>query len=321
MAQDVRKGLPTTDPGDGECPAALADRVDAELNRFADECDAFLPRESLARLRAGLVRLVYELQRQRLTIDDDGFRANRLALVLSGQLDDLGVFDYDLQQHHVAIVTDSIAALGTLALATGCQRLRVVRPGNLVHGWFGGREPLDAETFELLAAERRLSEARIALGEPGFGADGFRASHRQALEAWRIVRAGICRVARYSDFALPLALARDQTVARDFLARYLDRLEPPLREAAQAYLRAGHNASAAAAHLRRSRRTVERQLARVEDCLRRPITEVAGELSIGFQLAELATYEGWWEGPQGDPWDTQARLHASAPSSRHLSRR
>jgi hypothetical protein len=253
------------------------------------------------------LRSIYEQECQRLAADDDGFRANRLALVLSGQLNDLGVFDYDLQQHHAAIVTDSKAVVARLALMSGRQRLHVVRPGLLVHGWLGGREPFDAQSLDLLAAERHRGEARIALGEPGFGVEGFRSSHRQALEAWRIVRCGACRVARYTDVVLPIALARDQTVARTFLARYLERLDLPLREAAQAYLRSGHNASAAAAHLRRSRRTVERQLARVEDCLRRPITEVAGELSVGFQLAELATYEGWWEGPLADPWDPHRR--------------
>jgi GGDEF-like domain/PucR C-terminal helix-turn-helix domain len=239
-----------------------------------------------------LFLVVYEQERsQVLTEHAPPSAATLVRRILNGENADSAQLGYRLEGPHIALVGDNRQVLHNLARRTG-RDLLDVGGREIAWGWLGGERPMSDTDLDALVSWQRSREGRVGFGEPAFGLEGFRSSYRNALAAWRIVCALHLPVVRFADESLLIAVTRDHQYAHIFVEHYLGPLSEPLRQAVRAYVELGQNVASASARLGRSRRTVERQLRRVEDVLGRPIRDCASELLIATRAADVVAAEG-----------------------------
>jgi hypothetical protein len=240
-----------------------------------------------------LFRVVYEHERSELlTVHAPPPAATLVGRVLNGDNVDSAQLGYRLEGPHVALVADSSQALHHLARHTGRELLDVSGRSEVAWGWLGGETSMSDTDLDALVSWHRSREGRVGFGEPAIGLDGFRSSFSNALAAWRIACALHLPVVRFADESLLIAVTRNHHYAHIFVEHYLGDLSEPLRQAVRAYVELGQNVASASARLGRSRRTVERQLRRVEDRLGRPIRDCASELLIATRAADVVAAEG-----------------------------
>jgi hypothetical protein len=250
---------------------------------------------SYCRRVSALLRATYDRAGGQLANASHRSRKAAVVRILDGRSASSDEVGYDLHGEHLALVSDDANLLRRLADRTGRELLQVQGGATPLTwwAWLGGKTRVPAADVRGLAAGRNGRGARLALGEPAAGIEGFRTSHRQALDAWRLVVALGDPVVRFADAALLVSAARDRDVARIFMARYLRGFDPPLCDTVVAYLTSGHNAVAAASRIRCSRRTVERRIHRAEALLGQPLRDCASDLLVAIRLSHLAVAEGW----------------------------
>jgi DNA-binding PucR family transcriptional regulator len=138
------------------------------------------------------------------------------------------------------------------------------------------------------------ADVRVAVGEPGVGLDGFRASHE---EAWHT--RGLAElldmddnVFRHSDLAALALLKADSALLARFVRRKLGDLAEPseraqrLRETVRSYLAHGENLRAAAATLHFHRNTVQGRLELAAQLRGRPLDEDRLGLALAIEIAQ-----------------------------------
>jgi hypothetical protein len=284
-----------------KCSAdAIEKMLEDPAARWTMLCDAQSRAAGYTQRISQLVRGLYEAERsERLTVHKPPTAAALVARVLNGEDADSGQLGYRLEGPHLAVVTDSRKALHLLARHTGRGLLDVSGHHDLVWGWLGGERLVANTELDALICWQRSHEGRVAFGEPAMGPGGFRSSLRNALAAWRIACALHLPVVRFADESLLIAITRDRHYAHSFIEHYLGNLSDTLREAVSAYVELGQNVASASARLSRSRRTVERQLRRVEDELGRPIRDCASELLIATRAADVMGADDYRAGQFG----------------------
>ncbi|MFE4002073.1 PucR family transcriptional regulator [Nocardioides sp. YIM B13467] len=136
----------------------------------------------------------------------------------------------------------------------------------------------------------------VAVGRVGHGADGFRASHRQAQEAARVMRirdGDLGEAVAFDDVSLVALLTRDPINARAFMHDELAGLiadeahVADLRETVLAYFECKRSPQSTAARLFVARNTVVYRLKRAEELLGRPIDHREAELWTALLLARV----------------------------------
>jgi DNA-binding PucR family transcriptional regulator len=133
----------------------------------------------------------------------------------------------------------------------------------------------------------------IAIGEAGWGLEGFRESHAQALAAHRVATRLPHPMIRYRDVSLEATLMTDPDAARRFIKHELGPLaeenerSEKLRQTLEAYIRTGMNASAAAAALHVSDRTIAYRIRRLEEMLGVTVTGRGAELAAALRMKRL----------------------------------
>jgi DNA-binding PucR family transcriptional regulator len=206
--------------------------------------------------------------------------------------------EYDLGRQHLAAITwgaEPERAITDLGQRLGATVLIVPGQGGTVWGWLGStaiaaawpslsrRSPLPANTF-------------LALGAPASGADGFRLSHRQALEAARVLRLTGAPLGTYDDLSLEALVLRDERAARDFMQRELGPLLEDgkrtriLLETLRAYTESNWNAASTGARLAVHERTVGYRLATIEERLGHPLAARREEIGIALRLQAALTF-------------------------------
>lgn len=234
------------------------------------------------------VSAVYGRERDLLVRDRERRRRQLVRDVLDGIPIDESRLAYRLDQRHLALVAWGEAperALEAAAQATGLALLTVAGPGATAWGWLGGAE------IAGVPGARPPDGTRLALGEPGDGPDGFRASHRQALRTYGIARETTEPVTAHADVALLALALQDRAHAREFALRELGSLASDdarshlLRATLAAYFGTGQNASSAAAVLGVHERTVTYRLRSIEERLGRPLLDRRDELALALRLA------------------------------------
>lgn len=140
----------------------------------------------------------------------------------------------------------------------------------------------------------------VAAGAVGEGAEGFRRTHDEAVQAARI--AGLMQrgagaessaVTVYDDVELAALLTADEPRARQFVRRRLGALAAPdeasgrLRETVLAYLRNNRSSSRAAQQLFVHQNTVTYRVHKAEELLDRPVGEDPAELLCALVLAAV----------------------------------
>jgi hypothetical protein len=200
--------------------------------------------------------------------------------VLDGGLFDAGDFGYDLHGRHVGVVADGPTAADVLQRMGEQLGVRsFVAAGEVAWGWFA------TDRLEELPE----ADVYLGVGDPMTGADGFRATHRQAAVACTVAARLGAHVCRYDDVTIEAAALSDETAARMFVERELGLLVSTgernhrLRATLGAYLGAGQNAAAAGYRLHVSDRAVAYQLRICEDLLGGPVESRAAELQVALR--------------------------------------
>ncbi|WP_026912061.1 PucR family transcriptional regulator [Patulibacter minatonensis] len=217
--------------------------------------------------------------------------------VLLGQVGDreaLARLSYDSERTHVAVVIPDLLPDGETERIVSRARLAVraltisvsEAAGTVI--WFGLSGTPDTRTLNALADS--LGNVRgLGIGEPARGADGFRSTYREALDARRI--AALRRSTGptwYHDVALLSALCADPVRARALVRSELgpllsdDEGRRRLRETLAAYLEAGESHVAASAELHVHQKTVAYRIKQVEDLLGRKIADRRTELEAAL---------------------------------------
>lgn len=200
--------------------------------------------------------------------------------------------DYDLGRQHLAAIAwgaEPDRAINDLGQRLEATMLIVPGQSGSAWGWFGSssirlswpnraRElPLPSDTF-------------LALGTPASGADGFRLSHRQALEAARVLRLTGAPLGTYDDLSLDALVLRNERAARDFMQRGLGPLldgrkrTQILLETLHSYADSNWNAASTGARLGVHERTVGYRLATIEERLGRPLAARRQEIGVALRL-------------------------------------
>ncbi len=208
---------------------------------------------------------------------------------------------YDLRQNHVALVlwasSDACApelskTAARVLTRLGCQSaLLVPMGGNRLWAW-GVRPSGDvAELAPLLAANPAV---HVAVGLPGLGLAGFRASHEQAVAAAELgLRSSSPgRVHSYRTLELGALLARDEQAAADFVRRELGPLAEDsasaqaLRATLKCYLDHDRSVATVAALMHVAKNTVLYRIKRAEQVRGRPLGDNRLQLHTALYLAE-----------------------------------
>jgi sugar diacid utilization regulator len=232
-------------------------------------------------------------------------RAEEVKRLLGRGTEPLGL-DYEFDAWHLGVIAVGEGVEDAVReLARGMDRrlLSVFQGEQRVWAWLGGRDrpaSVDVERFTAgMDGMRSRPPAGVvfALGEPAWGFDGWRMTHRQAQAALMVAlrRGGWEGVTftRYADVALLAGALKDEMLAGALVEVYLAPLDDShsrgvvLRETLRAYLTAGGNTSSAAAALRVNRSTVESRLRTVEQSLGRQLPACLPELEVALRLEEL----------------------------------
>jgi hypothetical protein len=241
----------------------------------------------------GEVSEEYTGERQRVLSSSIQRRVQLVRDLLGGASVDGVELGYRLGQEHLAVIATGPGADASLRdLARRLQRslLTIAMTDDTVWAWLGSlARGAQAPRHDAVWAQV-AGRIRFAVGEPGWGIEGFRDSHEQALAAQRVAAHRAQPVTHYDDVALEAALLCDVRAARRFVERELGPLTSPdprtrvLLETLGSYLRSGLNAAATATVLNVSDRTVAYRLRGVEDLLGRGVAARSSELAAAVRL-------------------------------------
>jgi DNA-binding PucR family transcriptional regulator len=247
----------------------------------------------------------YGTERERMMRGATHLRAEAVRAILAGEPVDEetlhGRLGYDVRRRHVAIrVSTSTSEVRGLeraareaaaAVASG-EPLILPSGAASLDVWSGSYEAVDTARLERYEPPEGI---RVAFGRPAAGLEGFRRSHREAIQAARVASLARDRgrqVVGYAQVELVSLLASDLPRAREFVATRLGPLaaagEPTqrLRETLRAFLAAGGRSMRAAKELYVHQNTVTYRVKRAEELLGRRVTDDPVELTCALMLAD-----------------------------------
>jgi hypothetical protein len=263
----------------GECLSEVQALQGSILLRFVSELADEYKREEL-RLRQSTTR------RQNALVD-------RLLVGAPVARHEVG---YPLEIWHVGLVASGARASAearTLAERLGTALLAAPRDTETVWAWLGSRRMIPSQVVQETLGKGRGISVRFAVGEPGKGVEGWRATHFEAKAALAVALRRSPGVTCFSRVALEALALQAPDLARSLRNTYLAPLTGnrrrgrTLRQTLRAYFAAGRNASSAAISLRVSRRTVENRLRIIEQALGRSLIVCGAELELALRLEDL----------------------------------
>jgi hypothetical protein len=215
-------------------------------------------------------------------------------------LDDEAISDanigYRLDAWHIAAIVsgregERLAQL--LSGKLGCELLLLPRSAEVFWMWLGAKAEIPFARFQRVALELD-APALLAIGEARHGADGFRASHREAQIASAVMVRRKERLTRCADVMLAGIMLQEPALGTLYLTTYLgplkaDRSWASLRDTLRAYFEAQGNLASASAALGVDRHTVRRRLGKVEAIIKCPLEERRAELEVALRLDDLSS--------------------------------
>jgi PucR C-terminal helix-turn-helix domain/GGDEF-like domain len=254
---------------------------------------------------SGVLVEEYGTERERMMRGATQLRAETVRAILTGEPVDEetlhGRLGYDIRRRHVAMrVASSTSEVRGLeraareaaaAVASG-EPLILPSGAASLDVWSGSYEAVDTTRLERYEPPKGI---RVAFGRPAAGLEGFRRSHREAIQAARV--AALARdvgrqVVGYAQVELVSLLASDLPRAREFVATQLgplaaaDEASQRLRLTLRAFLAAGGRSMRAAKELYVHQNTVTYRVKRAEELLDRRVTEDPIELTCALMLAD-----------------------------------
>lgn len=242
-----------------------------------------------AELLAGFAIEAYRREAAQVGRSTEQRRFRAIRALLDGDTLLASTLDLDLDRHHLGLVVwgpQPGEAARRLATALGRPLLAVtpLEREEVCWAWISGtRElgPVEAATLEGFDPGR----AGIALGLEGFGEEGFRASHRQALRARRVAASTGSALLRFEQVIVEALAGENEEDARAFVAHELRGIDDEsvasrrIRETLAAYFASESNAASAGAALGVHQQTVANRLRTAEQRL--------GHRSIGTRRVEI----------------------------------
>lgn len=222
-------------------------------------------------------------------------RAAQVRDLLSGKLIDTRTLSYEFEAWHLGLIADGSAAAAAVRVLSRhfkCPTLTIAGADRSVWAWLGntGDRGISSQEVEQVARRRLDTDANICLGEPSFGLNGWRLTHKQALALHVVSKSKPGMTMRYADQALVASMAQDELLMASLKQMYLAPLETErdggerLKMTLRAYFDAQSQISSTAAALRVTRKTVSSRLGRVEAHLGRPLSSCAAELQAALAL-------------------------------------
>jgi hypothetical protein len=220
----------------------------------------------------------------------------RLLAKESVELAELVQLDYKLDTSwHVGVIatgTGGSGALGRLKADLCCELLPAQCGDGTVWAWFGASKRFKIVDIERTLAPNGKTGAILAIGEPGWGLDGWRQTHREAIGAQLRALRRPMRLVRYAESPLLVAALENETLATwltEFLAPIRGRADgAALLETLRAYIDAECNVTSAALIAKVRRQTVGNRIRLVEKLLDRPLRTCLAEIDSALRLADLA---------------------------------
>jgi DNA-binding PucR family transcriptional regulator len=247
---------------------------------------------------------IYRSEREQWEKRSDAARAAQVRAVLdtpsleiSSAEEMLGV---GLRGWHIAAVAwadpseadGSLRAVGRLlADASGRFPMTVWPDGQTVWAWLSFPAPRRLDTDGLVQHLREHPELKIAVGEPGAGLAGFRASHQEAVRTRQVAEVAIrpgSRLYEHTHLALAGLLIDRRDELQVWVRRILgdlaqaDESMTRLRETLQIFLEANGSFTDAATRMHVHKNTVHYRVRKAEEVIGRPVTD--GRLSIEVAL-------------------------------------
>ena len=279
----------------GEFVAQEAEAIDDAASRWSALRHLHKTQQALLEhLMATLEQEYYDERRSKRSPGQLRIELVRRLLLEDVDADELKGLDYQLESRwHLGVIAHGPAGMETLQCARNSRRQLLCVPSNdgAIWAWLGGHAKLTvAELKPLLSAAGR-SNASLAVGEPGRGLDGWRATHEEARMASPIARREPCGVTRCAD-ALPVAgVLQNGAVIRMYMRTYILPLNnlykggQPVRRSLLAYFKHGRNASSAGKAINVTARTIQNHLHDARTVLDAPLNLTG--LKIALRLEEL----------------------------------
>jgi len=171
------------------------------------------------------------------------------------------------------------------------QQLTVRSDGSSLNGWM---------SCDASALHRGLHDLKpppgvaAAFGSPRWGLQGFRLTHREALEAKHVAAAIDGQaLTTYDDVGVLVLASRDRELAHAFVEGHLgplssdDEKSRRLRETLRVYLQERGSPAATGARLRLHRNTVVKRIEKAEQLLDTPIDRGSLSLRVALELARV----------------------------------
>jgi predicted DNA-binding protein (UPF0251 family) len=243
-----------------------------------------------------LLAMMSDVYEREVTRMRDSREQRLLALtqkLLAGIRTDPAELSYKFGAWHLGVIATGVLtgrSLHSLAARLGRELLLVTPGDETLWAWLGGEKRISSAELERVVAVHQLPGASLAIGEPGWGLDGWRLTHKQAQAALGVALRTRRQLTRYTDCPLLAAALQDDTLMRSLRDIYLSPLAGErdggalLRETLRAYFAVGCNAATAASLLGVERHTVARRLQKVEQYLGCPLHTCQAALDVAVSL-------------------------------------
>jgi DNA-binding PucR family transcriptional regulator len=255
---------------------------------------------------------IYQRERDRWLLTQTAVRAARVRALLASEPVDIDAVEsslgYRLRQHHLGVIawvtgdthgSDGLARLERLASSAGRalgdrpRPLFVPRDESLAWIWL----PLSNHTTIIRelpdAFDNGDVSARVAVGEPGYGVDGFRRTHLQAARAQDLALAAKpgTRVTSFAEVGAVALICADVPAARSWVRAILgeltidDEQHARLRDTLQVYLSTGSYA-ATAERMTLHKNSVQYRVRKAEQALGAPIEDRRADLELALRACQ-----------------------------------
>jgi DNA-binding PucR family transcriptional regulator len=257
----------------------------------------------------------YQHERDRWLLTHTAARAARVRSLLAENRTDIDAaqqaLGYPLRQHHLGVVswipepTQGGRGLARLDRLSGCLAEATGAPGrplfvpcdeSVAWSWLPAGRGEDI-AYEALAktVEEQDPSARIAVGEPAAGVDGFRQTHRQALLAQDVatVASPPARATLFATVSAVALLLSDLEAARCWVWHVLGRLanddehSARLRETLHVFLAVGNSYAATADRLVLHRNTVQYRVRKATDAVGHPIQGHHADVELALRVCQV----------------------------------
>ncbi|MER5918051.1 helix-turn-helix domain-containing protein [Streptomyces sp. NPDC001982] len=258
--------------------------------------------------------MVYQQERDHWLLGQTAARAARVRDLLAEKDVDLNwaepALGYRIRQNHLGLVAwlptltgggEGLARLDRITNEIGreldCPATPLFVPRDAVLSWawlpFGSRNDVSWEQLSNVV-ERSDPPVQVCAGSVGYGIEGFRSTHRQALRTQELAAAA-SPAPQFTDFSTvaPIALmATNVDDMRAWVWRVLgplavdDENSARLRKTAQIFLDTGFNYTATASAQILHKNTVKYRIRKVEAIMGHPVQQGHADLEVALRAVQ-----------------------------------